>query len=96
MAFTLDIPPAFKAQKWKVKIRDRERNEPPHITVIRGTQSWRYGLREGDFLDVQPDPRDVPSDLLEFIRSAQAELVDAWDGMYPENPVRSVENDDAP
>jgi hypothetical protein len=72
---------------WKVKIRDRERVEPPHATVIRRRDSWRYGLREKEFLDNRPDPRDVPDELLAEIEQQIDTLRQKWDEMYPENPV---------
>ncbi len=94
MAYSLSLPARLKLQGWKVKIRDRERIEPPHVTVIRGTRAWRFGLREVEFLDLRPDPADVPSDLVELIVGARAELEREWDAMYPHNPVRPVENDE--
>lgn len=94
MAYSLSLPAHLKAQGWKVKIRDRERSEPPHATIIRGTRAWRFGLREIDFLDVRPDPVDVPDELLGLIRAELAALVREWDAMYPHNPVHSLEDDE--
>jgi hypothetical protein len=60
MAFLLPLPSALVAQGWKAKIRDRERTEPPHVTVLQKTRAWRFDLRAGRFLDMEPDPKDVP------------------------------------
>ncbi|WP_156820305.1 hypothetical protein [Synechococcus sp. PCC 7336] len=81
------MPPQLQQQGWKVKIRDRERVEPPHVTVICKRNSWRYGLREKAFLDDRPDPRDVPDALLAEIAAQLDTLRKKWDEMYPENPV---------
>jgi 2'-5' RNA ligase len=81
------LPPHLQQQGWKVKIRDRERVEPPHVTVIRRRDSWRYGLREKEFLDNRPDPRNVPDELLVEIEQQIDTLRQQWDEMYPENPV---------
>jgi hypothetical protein len=93
MAFQLPLSKRFQRQ-WTVKIRDRERVEPPHVTVLRRTQAWRLDLRTGDFLDREPDPDEVPEALLAAIRRQWALLCERWDEMYPENPVASEENDD--
>ena len=61
------------------------------------TQRWRFGLREHDFLDIRPDPADVPVQIVNLIEDAanfQA-LCDKWDEMYPGNPVDGSEDEDA-
>jgi hypothetical protein len=93
MAFQLPLPKRFRRQ-WTVKIRDRERVEPPHVTILRRTQAWRLDLRTGEFLDREPDPDEVPEALLATIRRQWTLLCETWDEMYPENPVASEENDD--
>lgn len=46
------------------------------------------------FLDREPDPNDVPEELLgELIRQSDL-LRKKWDEMYPENPVESKEESD--
>jgi hypothetical protein len=90
MSYTLPLP-APLARHWTVKIRDRERVEPPHVTLLRGTRAWRLNLRTGAFMDDHPDPREVPKTLLEVVEARWAELCAAWDRMYPENPVLSEE-----
>ena len=67
MAFPLPLSPPLPAQGWKVKIRDRERNEPPHVTILHRTRAWRFDLRSGGFLDEEPDPKDVPEEVLAAI-----------------------------
>jgi hypothetical protein len=93
MAYSLSLPPQL-AKHWTVKIRDRERVEPPHVTLLRGTRAWRLDLRTGEFLDDEPDPRDVSKRLIETVRGHWQELCAAWDRMYPENPVGSGEERD--
>lgn len=94
MAFSLPLSAAWVSLGWKVKIRDRERLEPPHVTILHRTRAWRVDLRTGEFMEGEPAPSDVPADLLNEIRSEWATLVRAWDGMYPENLVRSREGRD--
>lgn len=89
MAYELELPKKLKGQKWKAKIRDRERVEPPHVTILYKTHTWRIGLRDGAFLDNKPPPGDVPDELVSFVLENRAELIAAWDEMYPENPVES-------
>lgn len=94
MAFSLSLPPPFDAQGWKVKIRDRERSEPPHVTILHKHRAWRVDLRSGRFLDREPDPGEVPRGVLEHIAKNRELLRSTWDGMYPENPVASQEDAD--
>ena len=93
MSFSLTLPHALKQNGWKVKIRDRERVEPPHVTVLRKTQVWRYGLREGKFLDKQPPPTEVPEELTNYLTTKTPDLIKQWDKMYPGNLVNSNDND---
>lgn len=39
VVYELRLPPALQKARWKVKIRDKENREPPHVTIIRGTES---------------------------------------------------------
>lgn len=89
MPYTLALPDAWKERGWKVKIREDERNEEPHVTIICKTRFWRLSLRTGEFLDRSPPPRDVPGELVGWIRSENETLRTNWDAMYPENPVFS-------
>ena len=92
MAFALALPGEWAGQGWKVKIRDDERNETPHATLLRKRQAWRLSLRSGVFLDARPDPSEVPRELVEHVWSKRQALRRSWNAMYPENPVYSNEN----
>lgn len=89
MAFSLGLPPPLPQQGWKVKIRDQERVEEPHVSVIRGKSVWRFGLRSERFLDAQPEPTEVPDEVVRAIRAEIDLLRHEWDAMYPENPTVS-------
>lgn len=94
------IPKSLRKARWKLKIQEKETREPPHVSILRGTDKWRINLRTGEFLDKLPDPSEVPKLLLNFIRrqAIWEEICTAWDDKYPDNPVSSNEelsNDDA-
>ena len=93
MPFDLPLPANFSRARWKVKIREKESREPPHATVLRATEAWRIDLRTGEFMDCQPDPSEVPPELIEFIKAHAnwRRLCEAWDMKYPTNPVQSNE-----
>lgn len=91
MPFSLPLPEVWERQRWKVKIRDRERLEPPHVTILWRTRAWRLDLRTGRFLDREPDPAEVPKGLLDVVRRHWPALQEAWDRMYPVNPVSGGE-----
>jgi hypothetical protein len=92
MAYALEVPDEWRTQGWKVKIRDDERNETPHATILRRRQAWRLNLRTGRFMDSLPDPADVPEELVGLVWKRRGPLRRAWDAMYPENPVFSEED----
>jgi hypothetical protein len=94
MAYSLPLSRRWTAQRWKAKIRDRERLEPPHVSLIRGTRTWRLGLRSGAFLDMEPDPAEVPPELVDELLAHSTELRAAWDAMYPDNPVEPPDDDE--
>jgi hypothetical protein len=94
MARAFDLPAKLERDRWKLKVRDKERTEPPHVSVLRRTQCWRWGLREHAFLDTEPSPKDVPKDLVQHLESIYDEICAAWDEMYPHNPVTSKDNED--
>ena len=77
-----------------MKIRDKERLEPPHVSLIRGTRTWRVDLRSGEFLDREPDPSEGPQALIDEVKARWTDLLAGWDAMYPENPVEADDNDD--
>jgi hypothetical protein len=96
MAYTLPLTAALKKARWKVKIRDKETREPPHVTIIRGTDAWRIDLRTGEFMDDEPDPDEIPEELMEFVleEGTWQSLCDKWDEIYPDNPVSEVEDEE--
>jgi hypothetical protein len=96
MAYSLPLTAALKKARWKVKIRDKETREPPHVTIVRGTDAWRIDLRTGEFMDDSPAPTEVATELIELIRGEETwqELCNQWDQMYPDNPVVDEENEE--
>jgi hypothetical protein len=95
MPHELPLPKRLKAQGWKVKIREKERVEPPHVTVIHKEDEWRIGLRDGDLL-VPPGGRlkDIDPEVFRIIQRDWEALRRAWDEKYPENPISSAEEED--
>lgn len=93
MAFSFDLPPAWR-KRWRLKIRDKETVEPPHVSLLLKTECWRLCLRTRKFLDREPDPKAVPPRLMRHILSRVDEFVAVWDEMYPLNPVFSQDRDD--
>lgn len=96
MSFSLPLTAALRRARWKVKIRDKETREPPHVTIIRGTDAWRIDLRNGEFMDDTPDPSEVSAVLIELIKAEATwqRLCDEWNQMYPDNPVAGNENEE--
>lgn len=90
MPFDLPLPSGLRGRRWKVKIREKENREPPHLTILRGAKAWRIDLRTGHFMDKTPDPTEVPGDLLAHIKKAKVwkRLCQEWDAKYPNNPVQ--------
>lgn len=95
MAFDLPLPRQLAKAGWKVKIRDKERLEEPHFTIIRGTDCWRFGLRSKTFLD-GGRWKDFPDRLREIIeaKASWERLCREWDRIYPNNPVAGEEDED--
>jgi hypothetical protein len=87
--FELPLPALFRNALWKVKIREKENREPPHVTILWRTKAWRINLRTGEFMDAQPDPSDVPIKIVSLIKSDEnwSRLCEEWDKKYPANPV---------
>ena len=92
MAYSLPLPARFK--QWRVKIHDLELVEPPHVHILRKTESWRLDLRTGEYMDDEPDPSDVPDELRDIIDQNWAVIQAQWDAMYPENLVQSQEGEE--
>ncbi|MBI3407287.1 MAG: hypothetical protein HY040_02885 [Planctomycetes bacterium] len=94
MPFQLELPKRLRARGWKVKIREKERLEPPHVTIIFGKKEWRVGLRDKSFLE-PPGGRwaDIDDEVRELIEKSWKALQNAWDEKYPSNPTSSREED---
>jgi hypothetical protein len=96
MPHELPLPKRLKARGWKVKIREKERLEPPHITILCGKKEWRVSLRDETFL-VPPGGSwtEIDDQVQNLIARNWQDLQDAWDMKYPSNPISSkVEDDD--
>lgn len=88
MPFDLPLPSRWK-KGYRVKIREKEVVESPHATILQGTVAYRINLRTGEFMDEDPNPKDVPKELLSYLRSKDVwnQLCKEWDKKYPNNPV---------
>lgn len=84
MAFELQSKKIPKP--YKVKIRDRERLEQPHVSILKKTECWRLGLRSLKFLD-DVSWSAFPDGIREAIDENLEQLIREWNRMYPENPV---------
>ena len=88
MAFSLELADDLRQAGWKVKIRDRERLEPPHVTILFKASAWRLSLRTNQFLERTASWRDVDPRVRTAIEAAWSQLCSEWDSLYPSNPVR--------
>ena len=66
--------------------------EPPHVTIYHRSRRWRLALRGGEVLAPDPDPAEVPRDLVSVVREQFPILRVECDQMYPRNPVSSKES----
>lgn len=91
MTYTLDLPPTLRANGWRVKIRNLERVEVPHITVLHREREWRLSLRDWSELPYSERRTALDAELWAHLQQKHAELVAAWDAKYATvNPVWSV------
>lgn len=95
MPFDLPLSKQLARARWKVKIFDKENREPPHLTIVRGTEKWRIDLRKWAFMDRHPPPRDVDEGVIAAIEDNWALLCAEWDRIHPDNPVGGGEDEDA-
>ena len=95
MPYSLALPKKLRVQGWKVKIQEKERLEPPHITVWHGEEMWRISLRTGDFLVPRGGSwKQIDNGVRKAIEDNWQALRDAWDAKYPSNPVLSKKEDE--
>jgi len=89
MATEFKISKKLADQRWKVKIRDKERTEDPHVSIMFKGKTWRLNLRDKSIMDTSPPARDIPKELLDEIKEDKKfnEIKEAWNKMYPENKV---------
>ena len=93
MPFDVPLPKRLKAEGWKVKIREKERVEPPHVTIMHRAEEWRLGLRDGQLLEPPGGRiRDIDPTVMQIIKEYWERLIEAWDAKYSENPVSSAED----
>jgi hypothetical protein len=92
MAFVLRLPAPLPSLGWKVKIRDRERLEPPHVTIFLRRHEWRLGLRCGTFI-VPPGGswNEIDSRVRKTVEANWQLLCDEWDRAYPTNRVSEAD-----
>ena len=64
MPDSLRLAKTLRVAGWKVKVQEKETVEQPHVAILRGTQKWRLGLRDHQFMDLSPDPSSIPGELL--------------------------------
>lgn len=89
MAYNLPLPEPYKSQRWKVKIRELERLEPPHVSILHKAKTWRWDLRNRRFMDNDPPVREVPEEIITLIISSIEILISEWDKKYSHNKVNS-------
>ena len=87
MPFRLELSPRAKTRGWKVKIRDKERLESPHVTIQFRWRTWRVDLRTGEMMDHGNSWGQIDPDVAETVVSSWEAICRAWDEMYPLNPV---------
>ena len=94
MPYELHLDAGLKKKGWKVKIRDRERLEVPHVTILRKLKTWRLALRSGAFLEESQSWEQIDAAVRQVIDANWKNLQASWDALYPENPIASENNDE--
>ena len=101
MADPIRLSKKLRDRGWKIKIYDRERSEPPHLTLICREKVWRIeprtklfmkpggSWRDIDWRDIDPEVREILDDETHW-----KVLCDAWDAKHPANPVSSEEDEE--
>ena len=93
MPFELDLPKRLKKLGWKVKIREKERLEPPHVTILHRFQEWRVILRDGSLLPPSGRRADIDDEVWKHVVLHWALLQAEWDKKYPSNPIESEDKE---
>ena len=89
MPYELELPRRLKPP-YRVKIQEKESCEEPHVTIWRKAKRFRYSLRGNGFLDPVPDPKELDKQVIDVVEDHLDDLREAWDRMYPHNPVGAV------
>ncbi len=92
MPYSLLVP--ANLSNWSIKIYDKERLEPPHITVNNGECTWRINLRTKEFMDPAQPGCKLHKQVKKLILDNWTWLVEEWDKRYPNNQVAPKEKDD--
>ena len=89
MPYILPLSASLKKARWKVKIYENERLEPPHITILKKDRTWRYSLRDKEFLDSGDSWNQIDKGVRDAIEDEDNwKLLKAeWDKKYPTNKV---------
>lgn len=94
MPYDLELEARLKKAGWKVKIRDSERLEEPHVTILQKSETWRLSLRSQTFLDSGQSWKQIDVAVKRKIDASWETLQTKWDEMYPKNPVQSMDDGD--
>lgn len=94
MPHDLNLPAGLKKVGWKVKIRDAERLEEPHVTILWKFKTWRLSLRTGAFLEKGQSWSQIHAGVRQAIEADWKELREKWDALYPHNPISSKNDDE--
>jgi hypothetical protein len=89
MPYTLPLSVGLKRARWKVKIHENERLEPPHITIYKKNRTWRYSLRDKEFLDNGDSWKQIDNGVKDVIQNRDNWecFKKEWNKMHPGNPV---------
>ena len=93
MAFDLELPPEARANGWKVKIREDERLESPHVTILRKWSTWRVNLRTGEMMDLGDSWKQVDPVVKAAVFENWNRIRQEWDRRYRHNPVGGCDDD---
>lgn len=94
MPYELTLIARLKKARWKVKIRDAERLEEPHVTILWKHKAWRLSLRTKEFLEQGQSWKEVDAGVQSAIQQAWETLKEEWDVLYPENPITSKNDEE--